>query len=118
MLQHAALATWGAGSQFFRHGGRRYGHILDPRTGHPAEGLLSTTVISPSAAEADALSTAFYVLGLEGATRYCQEHPHVSAVLVTPGGDVGGMSVWTLGDAGECFEADPEAPQPRELPRE
>ena len=47
--------------------GKRYGHILDPRTGWPAEGVFSTTVVAPTAAEADALSTAFYVLGIESA---------------------------------------------------
>lgn len=115
MLHDAALSTSGAGSQFFRHGGRRYGHILDPRSGHPAEDLLSTTVISPSAAEADALSTAFYVLGLEGAKKYCEQNPHVAAILVTPGGDVGGMTLWTLGQAASWFTPDPDAPPPREI---
>jgi len=106
-LIDTALSTSGAGSQFFRHAGRRYGHIIDPRSGQPAEGLLSTTVICPSAAEADALSTAFYVLGPEKVERYCEQNPHVSAVLVTPGGDVGGMEVRTIGKAGELFT--PEA---------
>ena len=45
--------------QSFRHRGRRYGHILDPRSGRPAEGVLSSTVVAPTAALADALSTAF-----------------------------------------------------------
>ncbi len=103
MLTNAALSTSGTGSQFFRHAGKRYGHIIDPRTGQPAEGLLSATVISPMAAEADALSTAFYVLGPEKAASYCEQHPGVSAILVTPGGDVGGMTVRTLGRAESLF---------------
>lgn len=103
MLQDAALSTSGAGSQFFRHEGRRYSHIIDPRSGRSVEGLLSTTVISPSAAEADALSTAFYVMGPEEATRYCENNAHLSAVLVTPGGDVGGMSLRVIGKAADCF---------------
>jgi len=44
-------------------GGRRYGHLLDPRTGWPATGCLSVTVFASSAALADALSTAFFILG-------------------------------------------------------
>ena len=84
LLRDQALATSGSNVQFFRHRGRRLGHILDPRTGWPAEGLLSVTVIAPTAAEADALSTAFYVMGLEKAVRYCDNHPAIGAVLVPP----------------------------------
>jgi thiamine biosynthesis lipoprotein len=82
-LDNRALGTSGSGTQFFHYQGKRYGHILDPRTGQPAEGVLSSTVIAPSAAEADALSTAFYVGGIELAERYCNTHPSTSAVLVT-----------------------------------
>ena len=64
-LYDRALGTSGSGRQFFRSGGRRYGHLLDPRTGWPAEGVYSSTVLAPSAALADALATAFYVLGPE-----------------------------------------------------
>lgn len=82
VLRNQALGTSGSGSQFFHHQGKRYGHILDPRTGWPAEQVLSATVIAPTAAESDALSTAFYVLGLEGAHKYCEAHPSISALLV------------------------------------
>jgi thiamine biosynthesis lipoprotein len=86
LLQDQALGTSGSGSQFFHHQGKRYGHILDPRTGWPAEQVLSATVIATTAAEADALSTAFYVLGIEGARAYCEQHPNISALLVTQKG--------------------------------
>jgi thiamine biosynthesis lipoprotein len=62
-LCNRALATSGSGTQFFTHRGRRYGHILDPRTGQPADAMLSATVAAPTAAEADAISTALYVMG-------------------------------------------------------
>jgi len=65
-LDDEALGTSGSGTQFFIDRGRRLGHILDPRTGLPAEGVISATVIAPSAADADALATAAYVLGQEG----------------------------------------------------
>src|SRR3972149_3939718 len=61
-LRDQALATSGSATQFFRHRGQQYGHILDPRTGRPAEGIFSATVIAASAARADALSTALYVM--------------------------------------------------------
>lgn len=87
-LFNQALATSGSRVQSFRQDGRRYGHILDPRTGEPAEGMLTATVIAPSAAIADALSTAFFVLGVRRSAAYCRSHPEVGAVLVTlhPGG--------------------------------
>ncbi len=84
LLQNAGLGTSGSNVQYFRHEGRRYGHILDPRTGWPAEGLLSVPVIAASPADADAISTALYVMGLEAARDWCGRHPEVSAVLVPP----------------------------------
>ena len=70
-LRDAALGTSGAGEQFVVADGTRYGHVIDPRTGWPAAGVLSATVIASSAAVADALSTAFFVGGVELAERYC-----------------------------------------------
>lgn len=83
-LRGQALATSGSGTQFFDHQGKRYGHILDPRTGWPVEGVLSATVIAPTAAEADALSTAFYVMGPKAVERYCATRPSIHALLVCP----------------------------------
>lgn len=84
-LRDRALATSGSAKQFFRHQGRRYSHILDPRTGRPAEGVLSATVLAPTAAEADAVSTALFVMGPEVAEEYCRSRPEIAAVLVCPG---------------------------------
>lgn len=85
-LRDRALGTSGSAHQFFTQDGRRYGHILDPRTGWPADELASASAIAPTAAEADALSTAFFVLGVAGTRRYCREHPGSGAVLVTKPG--------------------------------
>ena len=84
LLKDCAMSTSGSGVQSFRHEGRRYGHILDPRTGWPVEGMLSVTVLAPTAAEADALSTAFFVTGVESTRRYCDNHPQVRALLIPP----------------------------------
>jgi thiamine biosynthesis lipoprotein len=96
-LKDRALATSGSGTQFFQHAGRRYGHILDPRSGWPAEGVLSVSVLAPSAAEADALSTAFYVLGLRATQEYCRQHAEVAAVMLCPGTRGGSMEIHRIG---------------------
>ncbi|WP_110173480.1 FAD:protein FMN transferase [Luteitalea pratensis] len=87
-LRNAALGTSGAGEQFVVQDGRRYGHVIDPRTGWPADGILSVSVVASSAARADALSTGFLVGGVDLARRYCSEHPDVLA-LITPDDESG-----------------------------
>jgi thiamine biosynthesis lipoprotein len=81
-LRDRALGTSAATFRHLVHEGRRLGHILDPRTGWPADGLASASVLAPTAAEADALATAFYILGVDWARGYCQAHPDVAAVLL------------------------------------
>ena len=82
LLCDQAMATSGSNIQFFRHEGKRYGHILDPRTGWPVDGMLSVTVLAPSAALADALSTAFFVMGVEKARQCCKNWPEVGVILL------------------------------------
>lgn len=77
----AALSTSSAAYRYFVHEGRRYGHTLDPRTGRPAEGVRGVTVIAPTAAEADAYSTALMVMGPERARAFCAAHPRVRALM-------------------------------------
>lgn len=84
-LSDRALGTSGAGTQFFRHQGRRYGHILDPRTGWPGEGVFSATVVASTAADADALSTALYLLGPERAVEWRQDHPEIGLLMFVTG---------------------------------
>ena len=81
-LRNRALSTSGVGQQFFTVGNRRYGHVLDPRTGHPVETNLAATALAPSAAEADALATAFLVMDLEDILSYCRRRRGIGAVVV------------------------------------
>lgn len=86
-LRNAALSTSGNEEQFFEHEGKRRGHIIDPRNGQPAEGVAGVTVISQSAAIADALATAFYVGGPELAQAYCVNHPQTLVIMLEAGTD-------------------------------
>jgi thiamine biosynthesis lipoprotein len=85
-LRDGALATSGAGEQFFVVEGQRYGHVIDPRTGWPASGVLSVSVVTAQAAVSDALSTAFLVGGIELARRYCAAHRETLALLTPDDG--------------------------------
>ncbi|MDD5706155.1 MAG: FAD:protein FMN transferase [Kiritimatiellae bacterium] len=78
-----ALATSGNYERFVTIGGRRYAHIMDPRTGQPATGLVSVTVLAGSAMEADALSTALFVLGPEEGRALLAQHPGCEALFIT-----------------------------------
>ena len=79
------MATSAATFQHLEWEGRKLGHILDPRTGWPAEGMASVSVVAPTAAEADALATAFFVLGLEAARDFCASRSDVGAVILEDG---------------------------------
>lgn len=85
-LRNAAVGTSGAGEQFVIADGRRYGHVIDPRTGWPATGVVSASVVASDAATADALSTAFLVGGIDLAERYCVEHRNVLALITRDDG--------------------------------
>ena len=84
-LNDRAMATSAATYKHLVHEGKKLGHILDPRTGWPAQGIASATAIASTAAMADALSTAFYVMGVDEAARFCQNHPEIGAILLQDG---------------------------------
>ena len=100
-----ALGTSGSGTQFFHYQGRRYGHVLDPRTGWPADKVLSATVIAPTAEQADALSTALFVMGLDAAREFCQSRPDIASLLVTAGTKAGATELHPLNLADDAWRA-------------
>ena len=106
-LDGDAISTSANYEQFIAKDGRRYGHILDPRTGQPASGLLAVTVVAPDATTSDAWDTPLYVLGLTGARHKALERTDVAAVLVQPGDGVD--TVWVESVLKERFTLEPAA---------
>ena len=88
LLAGEGISTSGKYEQFVAEGGHTYGHIMDPRTGQPADGLISVTVVAPNAMMADAWDTPLFVLGPAAARRKAKERADISAVLVAPGDGV------------------------------
>jgi len=96
-LRNRGMATSGSSFQRFEAGGRTYGHIIDPRTGEPPVGRsISVTVLAPTAAEADALSTAFYLLGPEASAPILAGRPDVGAIFVDRLGPEGSTRIIPL----------------------
>ncbi|MEQ1904448.1 MAG: FAD:protein FMN transferase [Pirellulaceae bacterium] len=83
-LQNESLSTSGTARQGIFHGGRRLGHVIDPRTGWPADHHLSVTVVHPDAAISDALATAFFVMTTEEVEKYCATHSETKALIFLP----------------------------------
>ena len=99
-----SVSNSGCTEQCLELDGAFYGHIIDPRTGWPAQGLLSAVALAPTATESDALATAFFVLGEEGTRRYCGSHSDVGAVLLPCPRDGSGVEPIIIGDMASLVE--------------
>jgi thiamine biosynthesis lipoprotein len=88
-LRDRAAATSGNYERTTEIAGKRYSHILDPRTGRPVpDAVTQVTVLAPTGLEADALATALVVLGVDAGLRLAEELPNVEALFLVPdGGD-------------------------------
>lgn len=96
-LMDAGLSTSASSEQYFEHEGIKYGHLLDPRTLWPAPPDRQVTVMAPTAARAEALSTAFYVMGYEWTKEYVAKDSSIGVVYVERDGSPLGVRVHSLG---------------------
>ena len=78
----AAVSTSGDYERFFINDNKRYHHIIDPHTGYPSARAVSVTVIAATSVQADALSTALFVLGPERGLAAADSLPNVEAVVI------------------------------------
>lgn len=82
-LTNCAIATSGNYRNFYYKDGVKYAHTIDPRIGNPVQhSLLSATVIADNCMRADALATAFMVLGVDSAMAYCERHPEIKGYFI------------------------------------
>lgn len=87
-LVNQALVTSGNYEKFITIDGKRYAHIIDPRTGYPTSGLTSVTIIASSAELADALATSVFVMGKDVGLDFVNQLKDVECVLVQDDGMV------------------------------
>jgi thiamine biosynthesis lipoprotein len=79
-----AVATSGDTQRFFEINGRRYSHIIDPRTGYPADnGCRAVSVIAPSCTIAGLFSTTVFILGEKEGLQLIETHPGAAGVVTS-----------------------------------
>ncbi len=81
-IKNRAVSTSGDYEKFFTIDGKRYSHIIDPRTGNPVKGIVSVTIVTDSATRADALSTGGFVLGLEKGMALIEKLSDVEGIII------------------------------------
>jgi thiamine biosynthesis lipoprotein ApbE len=81
-IKDKAVSTSGDYEKFFTIDGKRYSHIIDPRTGNPVKDIVSVTIIADNATRADALSTGVFVLGLDKGMELIETLPDVEGVII------------------------------------
>lgn len=86
-LNNCSVATSGNYRHYATIANKRYSHIVDPRTGQPAEKIPSVTVIAPQTMDADALATAVSVLGIEKGLALIESLEDTEALLITGSAD-------------------------------
>ena len=91
-LRDRAVSVAGSSEKSFESGGVTYSHIMDPRTGRPAQGVLSVAVLAGTATAGDALDDAFFVLGPEHSQGYLKRLRATDVFFFLPDG----THAWTM----------------------
>ena len=87
VLKNQAVSTSGDYRRFFESGGRRFSHIIDPRTGFPAERCAAVTVVARTGIEADVFSTSLFVTGPDAGQEFLQADSGLRAIFYVVKGD-------------------------------
>ena len=87
-IMEGAVVTSGDYERYVNFNGTRYAHIIDPRTGYPATGIISVTVFAPKAELADALATSVFVMGTEIGLDRINQLPKVECIIIDDQGNI------------------------------
>jgi len=87
-LYNGAVVTSGNYEKYVTFNNVRYTHIIDPRSGYPATGIISVTVFAPKAELADALATSVFVMGKEVGLNRIEQLPKVECIIIDDKGNI------------------------------
>ena len=87
-IKNGAVVTSGNYEKYQIFNGKRYSHIIDPRTGNPTNGIISATVFAPKAELADALATSIFVMGVETGINRINQIPKVECIIIDDNGNI------------------------------
>lgn len=87
-ITEGAVVTSGDYERYVNFNGKRFAHIIDPRTGYPTTGIISVTVFAPKAELADALATSVFVLGKEIGLDRINQLPRVECIIIDDKGNI------------------------------
>jgi len=87
-ITNGAVVTSGNYEKYVNFNGKRYAHIIDPRTGYPSTGIISVTVFAPKAELADALATSVFVMGKEAGLDRINQLPKIECIIIDDRGNI------------------------------
>lgn len=87
-INEGAIVTSGNYEKFVMFNGKRYSHIIDPKTGYPSRGIISVTVFAPKAELADALATSVFVMGIEVGINRINQMPEIECIIIDNEGHI------------------------------
>ncbi len=87
-IRNGAVVTSGNYEKYVNFDGKRYSHIIDPRTGYPSSGIISVTVFAPKAELADALATSVFVMGIDAGLDRINQLPKVECIIIDDKGNI------------------------------
>lgn len=87
-ITDGAVVTSGNYEKYVNFNGKRYTHIIDPRTGYPSTGIISVTVFAPKGELADALSTSVFVMGKDVGLNRINQLPNIECIIIDEDGNI------------------------------
>lgn len=87
-VSNKAVVTSGNYEKYVEFGGKRYSHIINPKTGYPSSGIVSASVFAPKAELADALATSVFVMGVDVGIDFIEQLNGVECILVDDSGKI------------------------------